>query len=228
MVTLRDELVSELKSQGVMKSPGVEAAFRAIDRKDFVRPEDVGGAYADHPLSIGYGQTISQPYTVAFMLDLLAPKPGEKILDVGAGSGWTTALLAHMVSSEQEAMDEKRSHGLVIAVERIPELCAFGTANVGKYNFVKRGIAKFLCADAAAELTGQAPFEKILASAATPAEIPLSWRVALAVGGRIVAPIAGSVWRVTKVSATRWKEEEFPGFAFVPLVSNQTTMNNEQ
>ena len=76
-----DELIRELKSAGVLRSQYVEAAFRAVDRKDFVPPEYRNEAYGNYPLPIGAGQTISQPYTVAFMLDLLDPRPGEKILE---------------------------------------------------------------------------------------------------------------------------------------------------
>ncbi len=82
-------------SGGYLKSPLLIEAFKKIDRKDFV-PKDLGNlAYINEPLHIGFSQTISQPLTVAFMLELLDPRPGEKILDVGAGSGWQTALLAY-------------------------------------------------------------------------------------------------------------------------------------
>ena len=126
-----DELVRELKRQGVLRSPLVEQAFRAIDRKDFVRPEHRAEAYGNYPLPIGEGQTISQPYTVAFMLDLLDPRPGERILDVGAGSGWQAALLAHMVSPMDESQ-RMGSRGRVYAMERSPELCRFAKTKIGR------------------------------------------------------------------------------------------------
>src|SRR3989344_7686174 len=92
-----ENLIDSLIKDGYLKTPEIIEAFKAIDRANFVSNELKGDAYLNVPLSIGFGQTISQPLTVAFMLELLQPKKGEKILDVGAGSGWTIALLAFIV-----------------------------------------------------------------------------------------------------------------------------------
>ncbi len=204
----RENLIQSLIDDGYLKTPRIIEAFRAIDRADFVLPEHRNEAYGNYPLPIGDGQTISQPLTVAFMLELLQPMPGEKILDVGSGSGWTTALLAHIVGAS----------GKVYAIERIRKLCAFGESNVAKYGFVKQGSAQFLCRDASAGLPEAAPFDKILAGAAAVDEIPRVWREELRIGGRIAAPVDGSVRVFTKKSEAEFEEEEFPGFAFVPLV----------
>ena len=97
----KEELVAHLeRNTGVLKTPVLKAAFKVVDRKDFVAGDYAIEAYEDYPLPIGYGQTISQPTTVAFMCELLGPKRGDKILDLGSGSGWTTALLAHVVGPE--------------------------------------------------------------------------------------------------------------------------------
>ncbi len=98
-----DELIKNLKRSGVLESPYVAAAFRAIERGDFVPREYQREAHGNYPLPIGQGQTISQPFTVAFLLDLLDPRPGEKILDIGAGSGWQSALLAYVVSRSDQS-----------------------------------------------------------------------------------------------------------------------------
>ena len=112
-------LVKELISSGYLKTPEIIDAFQKIDRKDFVSDEYKDRAYVNAPLPIGYGQTISQPLTVAFMLELLQPEKGNKILEIGSGSGWQTALLARVVGDE----------GRVFAIELIPELEQFGRKN---------------------------------------------------------------------------------------------------
>ena len=106
------QLIKNLISSGYLKTPEIINAFYKIDRIDFVPEELKYEAHTNTPLPIGYGQTVSQPLTVAFMLELLQPKSGHKILDVGSGSGWQSVLLACLAGNK----------GRVIAVERIPEL----------------------------------------------------------------------------------------------------------
>ena len=212
-----DELIRELKAQGVLSSPLVERAFRVIDRRDFVLPHYRTEAYRNYPLPIGGGQTISQPYTVAFMLEHLDPRPGEKILDIGAGSGWQTALLAHVVSQPDKGRRTKNK-GTVYALERIPELCRLARANLEKYNFLKGPAVEFFCRDATAGLPERAPFDKIIVAAAAAREIPEAWRRQVRIGGKIVAPVGDAIRLLTKTGEEEWHEQEFPGFAFVPLV----------
>src|SRR5690349_9944297 len=100
-------------------SMDVAAAFRAVDRGDFLRPADRRNAAYDGPIPIGHGQTNSQPRTVRAMLMLLDVGPGHRVLDVGSGSGWTTALLAHLVGPE----------GSVLGLERVEDLVTFGAEN---------------------------------------------------------------------------------------------------
>ena len=109
-------LIKELIEEGVLKTPSIIEAFEKIDRKDFT-PEGLRDkAYLNTPLPIGYGQTISQPFTVAFMLELLQPQSGDKVLEVGSGSGWQTTLLASIVGNFPI------DGGKVFALELIPEL----------------------------------------------------------------------------------------------------------
>ena len=118
-------LVEKLISDEALRTPRIIDAFKKIDRADFVEVQYKDEAYGDYPLPIGHEQTISQPSTVAFMLELLQPATGNKVLDVGSGSGWTAALLAQIVGPE----------GRVFGFELVPELVKFGSENLAKYNF---------------------------------------------------------------------------------------------
>ena len=200
-------LVDNLIKDGWLKTPRIIEAFQKIERRDFM-PEDTKVlAEINEAMPIGLGQTISQPLTVAFMLEELQPEAGDKILDVGSGSGWTTALLSQIVGDE----------GKIIAIEIIPRLKKFGEKNVAKYNFIKKGLVKFVCADGSKGYKKEAPFDKILCSAAGE-KIPQNWRNQLKIGGRIVAPVKNSIWVLIKKSEKEFKEKEHPGFSFVPLV----------
>jgi len=200
-------LLDDLIKRGWLKTEKIIKAFEEIKRVDFL-PENVKDlAELNGALPIGWGQTISQPLVVAFMLELLKPEKRDKILDVGSGSGWTSALLAHIVGKE----------GKIIAIEIIPELTEFGKKNVEKYNFVEKGIVKFVCADGSKGYQNEAPFDKILASASA-REIPKAWKEQLKIGGRIVTPIGSSIWLFLKKSDKEFEETEYPGFVFVPLI----------
>ncbi len=204
-----DELVKEIKSRGVLRSENIEKALRATDRRDFV-PEDMKKyAYLDEALPIGSGQTISQPYTVVFMLELLRVSAGQEVFDIGCGSGWQTALLAHIVGK----------NGSVCAVELVPELCTFGEKNVAKYPELFRKV-KFFCQNAESGLPREAAafggFDRIIAAAEVE-KIPGSWREELKDGGIMVYPSGGSLFRETREGG-EFRKEEFPGFEFVPFI----------
>jgi protein-L-isoaspartate(D-aspartate) O-methyltransferase len=203
------DLVDSLIVKGWLKTPRLIEAFRKIKRVDFLPDEFRDLADLDEALPIGFNQTISQPLTVAFMLELLQPQPDEKVLDIGSGSGWTTALLAEIVGPK----------GKVIALELIPELMEWGRQNVAKYGFIEKGIAQFVCADGSRGYGKEAPYNRILASASLTKELPQAWREQLLIGGRIVTPIGNSIWLFIKKSQTEFEEKEFPGFVFVPLIA---------
>ena len=116
------ELITSMIAGGALKSPQIIEAFEKIDRKNFI-PEDFREhIYIDRPLPIGKEQTISQPSTVAFMLERLEPQKGDKILDIGSGSGWTTALLCQIVGEE----------GSVLGLERHDELVEKGQQSLAR------------------------------------------------------------------------------------------------
>jgi protein-L-isoaspartate(D-aspartate) O-methyltransferase len=201
-------LVDSLIKDGWLKTPRIIKAFKKIKRADFM-PEDIkDSAEVNEAMHIGYGQTISQPLTVAFMLEQLQPEAGDNILDVGSGSGWTTALLAQIVGPG----------GKVTAIEIVPELKEFGEKNVAKYNFIEKGIAEFICTDGSKGYKKRAPFDRILASAAVQDKIPRAWKEQIKIGGRIVTPIRSSIWVLIKKSEKKFEEIEYPGFVFVPLI----------
>ncbi len=197
-------LIQNLIQEGWLKTPRIIEAFQKIKRADFL-PQDLKNlAESNSALPIGFSQTISQSLVVAFMLEQLEPKSGEKILDIGSGSGWTSALLAEIVGNK----------GKIVALEIIPELAEFGKRNTAKYNLS----IQFICEDGSKGYQEEAPYDKILASASGK-EIPLSWKKQLKIGGIIVAPIRNSIWRIVKKSELKFEETEYPGFVFVPLIS---------
>ncbi|OIO46467.1 MAG: protein-L-isoaspartate O-methyltransferase [Parcubacteria group bacterium CG1_02_39_15] len=201
-------LIDSLIEGGWLKTPRIIEAFRKIKRVDFL-PKDLEDlAELNEALPIGYGQTISQPLVVAFMIEQLQPQPGDKILDIGSGSGWTAALLAEIVGPE----------GKVIAIDIISELVEFGRKNIEKYNFVKKGVVQCVCADGSKGYPKEAPFDKILVSA-TAKELSSAWKEQLKIGGRIVTPINTSIWVFLKKNEKEFTEIEYPGFVFVPLIS---------
>jgi len=213
-----ENLIQELIKQGYLKTPLIIEAFKKIKREDFLLEEYKDEAVINAPLPIGYGQTISQPLTVAFMLELLQPQPGDKILDIGSGSGWQTALLAYCVAAPQERGEPRpKGGGKVFAIEIIPELVEFGKKNVAKYNFLEKGIVEFICADGSKGLKKEAPFDKIIV-AASAQKLSEEWEKQLEINGRIVAPIKESIWLLIKKDEDVFEEHEFPGFVFVPLI----------
>jgi len=200
-------LIDELIKGGWLKTPEIINAFRKVKRKDFL-PEDAKDLdELNQALPIGFGQTISQPLTVAFMLELLQPKPGDKILDVGAGSGWTSALLAKIVGSK----------GKVFAMEIIPELVEFGKNNVAKYGFLENQIIEFICQSGFEGFEKETPYDKILVSASGK-EASEELKKQLKINGRLVCCIKNSIWLFIKKNKNEFEEKEYPGFVFVPLV----------
>ncbi len=200
----RERMVADqIQARGV-RDPLVLAAMRAVPRHRFVPAHLIDSAYNDSPLPIGQGQTISQPYIVALMTELLELRGGESVLEVGAGSGYQAAVLSQIV-------------GQVWTVERLPDLArqagqtleAVGCANV----CVQVG-------DGSAGWPEKAPFDAIIVTAAAP-QIPQPLQEQLADGGRLVAPV-GPRWTQELVRVRRrgdrFFSEEILHVAFVPLL----------
>lgn len=199
-----DSLIDSIIMDRVLKSRNIIEAFEKVDRKDFVPDVFTENAYIDAPLGIGADQTISQPTTVAFMLEHLSPQKGEKILDIGTGSGWTTALLCHIVGEE----------GSVLGLERIDSLVELGKFNLAKYCQDDRCTIKK--AGDKLGVPGE-KFDKILVSAAAD-ELPEELIDQLNVGGKLVIPVQYSIEVITKTSEDTYETESIYGFRFVPLI----------
>ena len=120
---LYDGLIWSLKQRGVLNSPKLEQAFRKYPRYYFLPQDLVHQAHIDAPIHIAEGQTASQPYTIAFMLELLNVQPGNFVLEIGYGSGWQTALLSYLVGKQ----------GVVFATEVRESLCKFGARNIERF-----------------------------------------------------------------------------------------------
>lgn len=204
-----EELIGSLIKEGYLKTPLIIEAFRKTDRKDFLPEELKERAYENIALPIGNKQTISQPLVVAFMLELLELKFGEKVLEIGTGSGWNTALMAKIAGEK----------GKIISIERIKELNQFAKENLLKYDFAGKEIVELLVADGSRGFIGFAPYDKIIA-AATAEEIPGAWKEQLKIGGRIVAPVKNSIVTLDKVSVDKFEKKEYFGFSFVPLIAS--------
>lgn len=184
----------------------VIAALAEVPRAQFLPADVRNRAALDEPLPIGHGATNSQPWTVQFMLELLRVPDGATVLDVGSGSGWTTALLARLVGPK----------GSVLGVEVVPELVAFGRANLARAALPWARIDQATPGQLGSPASG--PFDRILVSADA-RELPEELEQQLAVGGRMVVPASGVMWIVDR-DHDGWHREPVTGyrFAFVPLV----------
>jgi protein-L-isoaspartate(D-aspartate) O-methyltransferase len=190
----------------------IAQAFAKYDRVNFVPAAVKSSALEDRPLPIGYSQTISQPTTVEMMLEWLDAQPGDKVLDVGSGSGWSTALLSHIVGPK----------GRIYAVELVPELVEFGRQNAERAG-VKN--ASFHQAGEHYGLPEHAPYDRILVSAAA-YKLPKELVDQLKPGGpstssgqaKLVIPVHNSIYEISKNQKGEIKSIEHPGFVFVPLL----------
>ena len=204
----RRMLVESMKGNNSLKSKRIEKAFLAVKRKQFFPESDSAYAYSDNAFSIGFGQTISQPSTIAIMLELLQAREGEKVLEVGSGCGYVLALLSSIVGDK----------GKVIGMELVPELVEKAEENLEKAGVKNAGV---IFGDGTQGFPEKAPFKRIIVSAACPS-IPKPLQEQLAEEGRIVAPVGGSFTQSMRVLGKRNGKieviEEGRGFfRFVPL-----------
>jgi protein-L-isoaspartate(D-aspartate) O-methyltransferase len=205
----RDAMVdAQIAGRGVRDRALLEA-MRSVPREAFVATGLRERAYDDTPLSIGSGQTISQPYIVALMLEAAAIAPRDRVLEVGAGSGYAAAI-AGRLAAHVDAVE--RHAGLArAAAERLASL---GFGNVAIHQ-----------ADGSVGWPAGAPYDAIVVSAAGP-HLPAALREQLAVGGRLVMPVGDRGWgqrllKLTRIDAGNFRQEDLGGVVFVPLVGAQ-------
>ncbi len=198
----------QMEARGIF-DPLILDAFRTVPREEFVDEGQRQWAYDDHPLPIEAGQTISQPYIVALMIEAAELRPGDKVLEVGAGSGYAAAVMSRIA---REVVGIERQHDLVeVARERLQRL--------GYHNVT------IVEGDGTRGCPGEAPFDAILA-AASGSHIPASFVDQLAPGGRLVMPIGdpGRVQELVKVTKRpdgTTERKNLGGVRFVPLIGEE-------
>ena len=199
-------LLDELRSQNI-KDKNVLKAIEEIKRDLFVPKNLKEEAYENHPLSIGHNQTISQPYTTAFMLQCLELKYTDKVLEIGTGSGWSTSLIGYIAEK-------------VYSIETIPELTKLAKSNIEK---TKLKNIQIFNQDGSKGLSKYSPYDKIIVNAAC-SQVPYNLIKQLKDNGILVCPV-GNLYeqRMLRLIKTKNKirQEDLGGFVFVPLVSDE-------
>lgn len=211
---LRRRMVEEQLRSRDITDERVLQSFLKVPRHEFVPPEQRLYAYEDHPLPIGFGQTISQPYMVALMTQALELRGHEKALEIGTGSGYQAAILAELCRE-------------VHTIERIPELAERARGTLEGLGY--RNVFVYV-RDGTKGLAEEAPFEGIVVTAGAPG-IPPPLVEQLAEGGRIVIPVGGRPYQ-TLVRGTKRRgklfQEEVCGCLFVPLVGEYGWPEDEE
>lgn len=202
---------SQIQARGV-RDPRVIDAFHSVDRADYVPANFKRYAYSDSPLPIEAGQTISQPYMVAAMTEMLKVKPNARILEIGTGTGYQTAILAELAA---EVYTIEIIAGLAMKARMLLE--AKGYQNI-----------HYKIGDGHLGWPESAPYDGILVAAA-PNHIPQLLKDQLKIGGRLIIPVGPvhsvqELLEVQRISETEWREHERMSVRFVPL-TKQTDMN---
>lgn len=205
----RERMVdAQIAARGV-RDPWVLHAMRTVPREAFVPASDRESAYDDGPLPIGEGQTISQPYVVAVMTEVVRPKPGNRALEIGTGSGYAAAVLATIVSD-------------VYSVERLAGLASTAGRRLARLGYRNVHVR---CGDGTLGWPDHAPYEAIMVTAGGP-RVPPALLEQLAIGGRLVMPVGSAhrfqhLVRVTRRGADDYVHEDLEAVAFVPLIGEQ-------
>jgi protein-L-isoaspartate(D-aspartate) O-methyltransferase len=198
----------QIARRGVRDTRVLEA-IRQVPREEFVDPGFEEFAYDDGPLPIGANQTISQPYIVALMIEAAELKPSDRVLEVGAGSGYAAAVMSRIAAQ-------------VYAIERHAALVDAARQRLAKLGYDN---VELRVGDGTRGWPEAAPFEAILVAASGP-EVPPTLKEELAIGGRLVIPVGlqpfhQTLRKITRLSETQYEGEDLGGVAFVPLIGEQ-------
>jgi len=203
---LRELMIREQLEYRGLHNKAVLEAMRAVPREEFVPRHLLEFAYNDGPLPIGEGQTISQPYMVAYMTEALELKETDKVLEIGTGSGYAAAVLSRLVTRVQ-------------TVERIEELAISARKRLERLGFTNIDVH---VGDGSLGWPPSAPYDAIVVTAGAP-EVPLPLLRQLAIGGRLVIPVGRnptfqSLLRVLRHGEDEYRQENLMGVMFVPLI----------
>ena len=206
---LRETMVERQIAARNITDPLLLAAFRQVPREKFVRAASAAQAYGDHPLPIEAGQTISQPYIVALMIDAAAIRPGDRVLEIGAGSGYAAAVMSRIAAE-------------VIAIERQPELVTSARRRIAGLGYDNVEIVE---GDGTKGWPEGAPYDAILA-AASGSHVPKPLIDQLVPGGRLVMPLGEPGWvqqlvKVTKKQDGSIEQADLGSVRFVPLIGEE-------
>jgi protein-L-isoaspartate(D-aspartate) O-methyltransferase len=205
----REAMVERQIESRAIREPTILEAFRSVPREEFLADEYRDIAYGDHPIPIEAGQTISQPYIVALMIHAAEIRAGDRVLEVGAGSGYAAAVMSRIA-------------GQVIAIERQPDLVEVAQERMQRLGYDNVRIVE---GDGTRGWAGEAPYDAILA-AASGSHVPPAWVEQLADGGRIVMPVGDPGWvqklvKVTKGPGGKLITEDLGAVRFVPLIGEE-------
>lgn len=206
---LRRHMVEhQLRRRGI-HDEAVLAAMAAVPRELFVPPELASEAYDDGPLPIGGGQTISQPWVVAAMIQMIEPQPTDRVLEVGAGSGYAAAVLSRIVAE-------------VVTIERLASLAEAARERITRLGYDNVTVVE---GDGSLGHAPRAPYNAILVAAGAPA-VPDELCRQLAIGGRLVIPVGQSrllqeLVRVRRIDDSSFETDRLDGVRFVPLIGAQ-------
>jgi len=211
----RKQLVEGLRKRNYVKTPEVVKAMSTVPRHKFIPKEAESSAYIDSPLSIGLGQTISAPHMNAMMCESLELKEGDKVLEVGTGSGYHAALCAEIVAPSTSS-----NPGHVYTVERHKELAEKAEKSLEEAGYSNR--VTVVCGDGTLGYSEKAPYDKILVTAASPKKVPPPLQQQLNENGILCIPAGsknfGQDLYIIRRHGNNYDKKKIPGVRFVPLI----------